>query len=134
MTNYPTTTDPNEVTRVWWSIASERVSDYYETWNGRYHEGHYDESPEGQRRAELRMKHAIDSLLSHIAQTYPNCNDYMISNGGFENQYSSYAPRVETEEGYPYEYGLDDMIQAEGGAIASAFKKYPPVETQEEEG
>jgi len=97
--------DPADVTRVWWSVASETVQDCNE-----------------------RMQYVLDAIAAHVAATYPNAIEVWIVDGGYENQYASFSPRVETDDAIPYEHGLDDLISAEDRAIAEAFERYPTPE------
>lgn len=118
---YQYSDDPADVTRVWWSVASENVQDYDDDTQD-WVDGPNDDE---------RMQHVLDAIAAHVAATYPNAHDVWIVDGGYENQYASFSPRVDNdhESGpIPYEHGLDDMIAAEDRAIAEAFAKYPTPE------
>lgn len=115
---YQYSDDPADVTRAWWCVASESVQDYDDDAQDYIDAPNYDE----------RMAHVLDAIAAHVAATYPNAHDVWIVDGGYENQYASFSPRVETDDAIPYEHGLDDLISAEDRAIAEAFEKYPTPE------
>lgn len=117
---YQYTDDPADVTRIWWSVASESVQD-----------GDPDSDEWGLHDISTypeRMAHVLDAISAHVADTYPNATDVYICDGGFQNQFTAFSPRIETEDAIPYEGGFDDMSDAEDRAIAAAFTAYPTPE------
>lgn len=120
---YVNTTDPLDVSRVWWCVGSERVSDCDA-------DGEPIETDDRTYRA--RMQLVLDALFFHITTDFPLATDVRVINGGWENQYSPWSPRAETEDGAPYEYFFDWASDAEDVAVNAAFAAFPTPDVEEE--
>lgn len=107
-------TDPELVTSVSWSIASESVAITDDN-------DEYLESPDDDNRMIL----AINTLSELVAREYPNARHVYIVDGGFENQFCSFSPRCETSDYSIYEPFYDDMTRLEDAAITAAFAQFP---------